>query len=128
MRQQFGVLDDHRKCFGHKDCGVEGPLGKRELLDWPAVEAEIRVRLATPCRDHRRRSIDPDDLETIVCQKTAMRGVAARDVEDAPRRTFAMPLPDLLQEDHFSWNFAGALEVRAAEDIWIKIDARFHRR
>ncbi len=42
MRQQISVLDDHRKCFGHENGGVEGPLGESELFDRPAVKAQIR--------------------------------------------------------------------------------------
>ena len=67
MRQQVGVLDEHRKCFGHENRDVEGALGKSELLDRPAVEAKIReiVRFAPPRRDHRGRAIDADDLESV---------------------------------------------------------------
>src|SRR6266849_9841538 len=41
MREQVGVLDDHRKCFGHEDRGVEGTLGDAEFFDRAAVEAKM---------------------------------------------------------------------------------------
>ena len=105
-------------------------LRESELFDRPAVEAKIRecARFAAPRRDHRGRAVDSDDLESIARQQTAVRRVAARDIQDAAGRTFAMPLPDLLQKNHFGRNLAGTFQMRAAEDVGILIDARFHRR
>src|SRR5271154_3712261 len=55
MREQARVLDQHRKCFGHEDYGVEVALGEREFLDRPAIEAKFREcnRLAAAGLDHR---------------------------------------------------------------------------
>src|SRR5271154_654983 len=130
MRQQISILDYDWKCFGHENGRVERPLGEYELFDRPAVKAQIRnrARFPTPCRDHCRRTIDPDDLESVSRQQTPVRRIAASDIKDAPRRTLAMAIPDLLQENDFGRNLAGTLQMSAAKDFWIFIDARFHRR
>src|SRR5271170_1096189 len=75
MGKQARVLDDHRKRFGHEDCGIEAALRQREALDWPAVEAELRecVRLAAARRDHRRCAIDSDDLEAVIHEQPTVR-------------------------------------------------------
>src|SRR5258708_34421068 len=117
MRKQVNVLDEHRKCFGHEDCGVEGPLRQSELFERPAVEAKIRegARFAASRRDHRGRPIDSDDLESIPCQQPAVRRIATRDIQDAASGTFAMPLPDLLQKNNLSGNVAWTFPMRAAD-------------
>ena len=72
--------------------------------------------------------IDAADLQSVAREQPAVRRVAACDVEDAARRTLAMPLPDLLQKNHFGRNLARTFQMRAPEDVGILVDARFHRR
>ena len=67
MREQARVLDDHRKRFGHEDCGIEAALRQREVFDWPAVEAKLgecvnlveMKNLAQPLRNRRGNSAPP---------------------------------------------------------------------
>jgi hypothetical protein len=130
MRQQIGVLNENGKCFGHENGCVEAALGERELFDRTAVKPQIRkrARFAPPRRNHCRRTIDPDDFEAVSRQQTPVWRIAASDIEDAARRTLAMAVPDLLQENHLGRNLARTLHMSASEDVRIFIDARFHRR